>query len=74
MQIRFVKSPWLKRLFIVVISYLSVLSFAKIISLNGAGEVYYGGTYFGYNLSSVLLYAATFWLLCRYLGGVRIKD
>ncbi|MDE6517434.1 MAG: hypothetical protein K2L18_06275, partial [Acetatifactor sp.] len=51
---------------IIILSYLSVLSFARVISLNGEGAVYFGGKYFGYNLSSILLFAVTAWLLHRF--------
>ncbi len=71
MRLKTVKSPWLERVVIVILSYLSVLSFARVISLNGDGNVYYGGIYFGYNLSSVLLFSFTAWLLCRYF---RLRD
>lgn len=60
------KASWPRRILILILAYLSVLSFARIISLNGEGNVYYGGTYFGYNLSSVLLFAVTAWLLHRF--------
>ncbi|MDE7224458.1 MAG: hypothetical protein K2O34_11865 [Acetatifactor sp.] len=61
------KYPWLRKIFIVLFSYLSVLSLARIIALNGDGAVYFGGTYFGYNLTSVLYFAVTAWLLHRFL-------
>lgn len=60
------KSPWLRRILITVLSYLCVLSFARVISLNGESTVFYGGTYFGYNLAAVLLFSVTLWLLSRY--------
>lgn len=68
-------SIWLKRIVICVLAYLSVLSFARVISLNGEGAVYFGGTYFGYNLSSILLFAVTALLLHRYfcLQDKRLK-
>lgn len=68
---RKLKCLWLERMLIIVLAYLSVLSFARVISLNGEGTVYFGGRYFGYNLSSVLLFAVTAWLLHRYF---RLKE
>lgn len=67
MQSHTIKSLWPRRILITVLSYLSVLSFARVISLNGEGTVYFGGKYFGYNLSSILLFAVTVWLLHRFL-------
>ncbi len=61
------KHPRLEKLFIVLVSYLSVLSLSRIISLNGDGAVYFGGAYFGYNLTAVLYFAVTAWLLHRFL-------
>lgn len=60
---------------IILLSYLSVLSFARVISLNGEGAVYFGGRYFGYNLSSILLFAGTARLLHRFflLKDLRLR-
>lgn len=66
MQFHTLKSPWPRRILIALLSYLSVLSFARVISLNGEGAVYFGGNYFGYNLSSILVFAVTAWLLHRF--------
>lgn len=66
MQILIAGRPWLKRVLIALLSYLSVLSFARVISLNGEGAVYFGGVYFGYNLTAVLLFGITAWLLHRF--------
>lgn len=66
MQFHIIKSPWPRRMLIIVLSYLSALSFARVISLNGEGAAYFGGKYFGYNLSSILLFAVTAWLLHRF--------
>lgn len=66
MQFYKIKSPWPRRMLITLLSYLSVLSFARVISLNGVGAVYFGGIYFGYNLSAILLFAVTAWLLHRF--------
>lgn len=60
------KRPWLGKILIVLLSYLSVLSLARVISLNGDGAVYFGGTYFGYNLTAVLYFAVTIRLLYRF--------
>ena len=61
------KHPRLEKIFIALVSYLSVLSLSRIISLNGDGGVYFGGSYFGYNLTAVLYFAVTAWLLHRFL-------
>ena len=66
MQLYKIKSPWPRRLVITVLAYLSTLSLARVISLNGEGIVYFGGKYFGYNLSSILLFAITAWMLKRF--------
>lgn len=71
MQTRLESCPWVRRVLITVLSYMCVLSFARVISLNGDGAVYFGGVYFGYNLSAILLFAATAWLLHRFL---RLRD
>lgn len=66
MQLYKIKSPWPRRLLTAVLAYLSTLSLARIISLNGEGTVYFGGNYFGYNLTAILLFAVTAWLLNRF--------
>lgn len=43
------------------------MSLSRVISLNGDGAVYFGGAYFGYNLTAVLYFAVTAWLLHRFL-------
>lgn len=53
---------------IVICAYLSVLSLAKIISLNGHPDIYYGGNYFGYNITAVLIFAMDIVLLKRWLA------
>ncbi len=75
MQFHRIKSPWPRRVLIIVLSYLCTLSLARVISLNGEGAVYFGGKYFGYNLSSVLLFAVTVWLLHRFflLKDMRLR-
>ena len=62
-----IKHPWLEKIFIALISYLSVLSLSRVISQNGDGSGYFGGIYFGYNLTAVLYFAVTAWLLHRFL-------
>lgn len=58
---------WVKRVFLVVLSYLCVLSAGKIVSLHGGGTVFFGGDYFGYNLGSVFMFGGTIWLMNRFL-------
>lgn len=48
-------------------SYLCVFALGKIVALNGNPDVYWGGSYFGYNLMSVLLFGLTSWLLNRFV-------
>lgn len=47
MQLYKIKSPWPRRLFTAVLAYLSTLSLARIISLNGEGTVYFRGNDYG---------------------------
>ncbi len=60
------RHKWFQRGFIVLLSFICVLSFAKIISLKQS-DVFYGGLYFGYNISSVALFALAIYCLNRYL-------
>lgn len=60
-------SQTLLNLLLIVLSYLCTLSFGQLVSLNGDPNVFYGGTYFGYNISSVLVFAITFILLKKLL-------
>lgn len=55
--------------FVCVCAYLCVLSLGKIIALNGSSVVYWGGEYFGYNLTAVVLFGITIWLFYRFLMG-----
>ena len=57
---------WLRRTVVVVLSYLCVLSFARINSLTNQVN-FYGGTYFGYNLGSIAILALTIFVLNRYI-------
>lgn len=66
-------TTWIKRILLVVLAYLSVLSIAKIVSLNGDPNVYYGGNYFGYNLSAIALFGITVWLLRRFVSRLGDK-
>lgn len=50
---------------ILILAYLTVLSYGHICLLEGT-ESYYGGKYFGYNGGCVLLYIGTVILQCRY--------
>ena len=59
------KNLWCRRIVVIVLSYLSVLSFAKLLSLHESG--YLGGTYFGRNASAVVLFGVTAWVLNRFL-------
>lgn len=61
------KSPALQNILLLILSYLCTLSVGQIVSLNGNPLVFYGGTYYGYNLSSVLIFAITFVLLKKYI-------
>lgn len=67
MKLFWEKYKWLKRIFVAVCSYLSVLSMAKLISLHGIADVYWGYKYFGYNMGAVILLCVTAWLFNRYL-------
>lgn len=58
---------WIKRISIVVCAFLCVLSLSKIISLNGDPYVYYGGQYFGYNLTAIAIFGIDIFLLKRWL-------
>ncbi len=55
-----------RRILIVLLSYLCVLSFAKINSLTNAIN-FYGGVYFGYNLGSIAIFVLSLFLLNRYM-------
>ncbi len=72
---RIIGNIWTRRTFIVILSYLSILSVSKIMSLHGDANVYWGGSYFGYNLGAVVLFGVTVWLLNRFLHtrGIRRK-
>lgn len=63
----FNKNQWLIKTLICVCAYFCVLSFSKIISLNGDSIVFWGGDYFGYNIISVILFIVTVWLLWRFV-------
>lgn len=58
---------WLKRGAVTLAAYLCTLAFAKIISLHGRTDVFWGGIYFGYNASSIIVFGVTAWLLNRFL-------
>lgn len=58
---------WIRRIGIVVCSFLCVWSLAQIIALNGDPYVYWGGQYFGYNLVAVALFGLDIFLLKRWL-------
>lgn len=58
---------WLKRGAVVTAAYLCVLSFAKILSLQCGTDSYWGGIYFGYNMSAILIFGAAAWFLNRFL-------
>ena len=52
-----------RTILIIILSYLSSLSVGHIVSLNGNPAVFYGGTYYGYNITSILVFALTAYLL-----------
>lgn len=57
---------WVKIILLCFFSYLAVLSLAKVSSLHGMNEVYWGGKYFGYNLLPIVLYGLIIWLYKRF--------
>lgn len=63
------KNIWVKRIAVVICAYLSVLSLGKVISLHGDAYVFWGGSYFGYNLTAVVIFGVTIWMFHRYLLG-----
>lgn len=64
---------WVRRIFVCIFSYLCVLSFNKITSLNGDPYIYWGGQYFGYNILSVVLFGVGIFLLNRYIKIENIR-
>ena len=73
MRTFFEKHVWWKRIVLVVGAYLCVLSLARLISFQGNATVYWGGQYFGFNITAVALFGVTVWLFNRFLlrGGRR---
>ena len=62
------KNKWFGWIVSCLCSYLCILSLDKIISLHGSEWVYWGGPYFGYNITSVIIFGVTVWLFRRFLA------
>lgn len=61
------RHPWCRRIGIILCALASDLSLAKIVSLLSDDAVWWGGIYFGYNLTSVVFMVLTAFLLNRYV-------
>lgn len=61
------KSATLQNIILIILSYLCTLSVGKLVSISVVPASYYDGYYFGYNLSSVLVFAVTYILLSKYI-------
>ncbi|MBQ8246988.1 MAG: hypothetical protein IJZ42_07630 [Lachnospiraceae bacterium] len=62
-----INNIWFRRIFVCICSYLCILSFNKISSLHGDPYIYWGGQYFGYNLTAIVLFGICVWLFNRYI-------
>ncbi len=56
-----------RKVLVCVWAYLCVWSFGKIISLHGEPVVFWGWKYFGYNVTAVVLFGVTAWVLNKFL-------
>lgn len=60
------KNCWVRRIVVSIWAYLAVFSLGKIIALHGNTVVWWGGQYFGNNITAVILFGVTVWLFNRF--------
>lgn len=56
-----------KNIFLAVLAYLSTLAFGHIVALKEDPTSIYGGNYYGYNISSIVVFAFTLYLLISFV-------